>query len=69
LISGLLGANITRSISDPILDVCKLGDELTHGNNKRKRLPVHSRNELGTLSQSFNQLLDRLQEDKPPNKE
>ena len=69
LISGLLGANITSSISDPILDVCKLADELAHGNHKRKRLPVHSQNELGTLSQSFNQLLDRLQEYKPPNKE
>lgn len=69
LISGLLGANITRSISEPILDVCKLADELAHGNNKKKRLPVHSRNELGTLSQSFNQLLDKLQEDKPQNKD
>ena len=69
LISGLLGANITSSISDPILDVCNLADELAHGNHKSKRLPVHSQNELGTLSQSFNQLLDRLQEYKPPNKE
>ena len=69
LISGVLGANIPRSISEPILDVCKQADELAHGNHKRKRLPVHSRNELGTLSQSFNQLLDRLQEEKPQNKD
>ncbi len=69
LISGVLGANITRSISEPILDVCKLADELAHGNHKRKRMPVHSRNEIGTLSQSFNQLLDRLQEEKPKNKD
>ena len=69
LISGVLGANITRSISEPILDVCKLADELAHGNHKRKRLPVLSRNELGTLSQSFNQLLDKLQEEKPQNKD
>ena len=69
LISGLLGANITRSISEPILDVCKLADELAHGNDTRKRLPVHSRNELGTLSQSFNQLLDRLQEEKSQDKD
>jgi methyl-accepting chemotaxis protein len=69
LISGVLGANITRSISEPILDVCKLADELAHGNHKKKRLPVLSRNELGTLSQSFNQLLDKLQEEKPPNKD
>ncbi|GJL52766.1 MAG: hypothetical protein NPIRA01_39930 [Nitrospirales bacterium] len=69
LISGVLGANITRSISEPILDVCKLADELAHGNYKGKRLPVHSRNELGTLSQSFNQLLDRLQKEKSHEKD
>jgi methyl-accepting chemotaxis protein len=68
LISIVLGANITRSISEPILNVCKLADKLAHENHKRKRLPVISQNELGTLSQSFNQLLDRLQEDKPQNK-
>ena len=68
LISGLLAANITRSISEPILDVCNLADELAHGHDTRKRLPVHSRNELGTLSQSFNQLLDRLQEEKSQDK-
>ena len=69
LISGVLGANITSSISDPILEVCKLADELAHGNHNKNRLPVISRNELGILSQSFNQLLDKLQEDKPQNKD
>lgn len=69
LISGLLGANITRSISEPILDICKQADELAHGNDTKKRLPVHSRNELGTLSQSFNQLLDRLHKEKSQDKE
>jgi len=68
LISGVLGANITRSISEPILKVCKLADELAHGNHKNKRLPVLARNEWGTLSQSFNELLDRLQEEKQKNK-
>ena len=67
LISGVLGANITRSISEPILDICKLTDEIAHGNQSKKRLPVISQNELGTLSQSFNQLLDRLQAEKSPN--
>ena len=69
LISGVLGANITSSISKPILDVCKLADEIAHGNHTKKRLPVYSENELGTLSQSFNQLLDRLQEEKGQNKD
>ena len=69
LISGLLGANLTRSISEPILDICKQADELAHGNGTKKRLPVHSRNELGTLSQSFNQLLDRLHKEKSQDKD
>jgi methyl-accepting chemotaxis protein len=69
LISIVLGANITRSISEPILDVCKLTDEIAHGNQKKKRLPVHAQNEIGTLSQSFNQLLDKLQEVKIQNKD
>ena len=68
LLSGVLGVNITHSISKPILDVCRLADELAHGSSKRKRLPVGSRNELGTLAESFNQLLDRLQEEKSQNK-
>lgn len=68
LISGVLGANITRSISEPILNVCKIADELAHGSHKKKRLPDLARNELGTLSQSFNRLLDRLQEEKEQNK-
>jgi methyl-accepting chemotaxis protein len=68
LLSGVLGANITRSISEPILNVCRLADELAYGSSKIKRLPVGSRNELGTLAESFNQLLDRLQEEKSQNK-
>ena len=68
LLSGVLGANITRPISEPILDVCRLADELAHGSSKRKRLPVGSQNELGTLAESFNQLLDRLQEENSQNK-
>ncbi|MBT6345508.1 MAG: HAMP domain-containing protein [Nitrospina sp.] len=69
LISGVLSANISRSISDPLLDICKLADELAHGKFKGKRLPVTSRNELGSLSHSFNELLDRLQEEKSKNKD
>jgi nitrogen fixation/metabolism regulation signal transduction histidine kinase len=69
LISIVLGVNITRSISEPILNICKMADELAHDNPKRKCLPVFSQNELGALSQSFNQILERLHEDKPQNKD
>ncbi|MDH5762266.1 MAG: HAMP domain-containing protein [Nitrospinota bacterium] len=68
LISGVLAANISRSVSEPLLEICKLADELAHGNYNEKRLPVTSGNELGTLSHSFNQLLDRLQKEKSESK-
>jgi methyl-accepting chemotaxis protein len=69
LISSILSVNISHSVSEPLVEICKLADELAHGNYNEKRLPVNSGNELGTLSQSFNQLLDRLQKEKPENKE
>ena len=69
LISGVLSASITRSISEPILDASKLANELVHGNFRKKRLPIQSKNELGTLSQSFNELLDKLQEENKNSKD
>ena len=69
LISGVLAASITRSISEPILDASKLANELVHGNFRKKRLPIQSKNELGTLSQSFNKLLDKLQEENKNSKD
>ena len=60
LISGVLAANIARSISEPILEACHLADELAHENAEGRRLPVTCNGELGSLSQSFNRLLDRL---------
>ncbi len=69
LISGIFCVNFTHSISEPLLEICKLADELAHGNYNEKRLPVTSENELGSLSHSFNQLLDRLQKEKPESKE
>jgi methyl-accepting chemotaxis protein len=69
LISGILAVNISHSVSEPLLEICKMADELAHGNYNEKRLPVTSGNEVGALSHSFNQLLDRLQKEKPENKE
>ncbi len=69
VISGVLGNSITRSISEPILSVSKLADELVRGSSSKKRMPIESKNEMGALSHSFNELLDRLQEGKPTKKE
>ena len=64
LISGVLAANIAGSISKPILEACHLADELAHENVEERRLPVTCNGELGSLSQSFNRLLDRLQKER-----
>ena len=64
LISGVLAANIARSISEPILEACQLADELSHENVEGRRLPVTCNGELGSLSQSFNRLLDRMEKEK-----
>jgi len=64
LISGLLGAKITRSISQPIKDIGELASQLAQGKYRKKRLPSHAENELGVLSTSFNKLLDQIQDDK-----
>jgi len=64
LISGLLGAKITLSISQPIKDISELASQLAQGKYRKKRLPSHAENELGVLSESFNKLLDKIQDDK-----
>ena len=64
LMSWVFGANITRLISEMILSVSKLANELVHGNSREERLSIQSKNELGTLSHSFNEPLDRPQKKK-----
>jgi hypothetical protein len=49
-------------ISETILSVSILSNELVHGNSRLERLPIQSKNGLGALSYSFNELLDRLKE-------
>ncbi|NIR49693.1 MAG: HAMP domain-containing protein, partial [candidate division Zixibacteria bacterium] len=65
LISGVLGSAITQAVSRPIKNVSHMARELAAGNLRQKKLPVESRDELGDLSESFNQLLDRLKKIQP----
>lgn len=60
LISGVLGSSITRGISEPIQKVNHLAREMASGNLKQKKLSVTSQDELGDLTESFNQLLERM---------
>ncbi len=69
LISGVLGSSITRAISKPIQKASILAHELALGNFRQKRLPVQSKDELGALNESSNQLLDRLQSKNPTHRD
>jgi CHASE3 domain sensor protein len=65
LISGVLGAAITNSVSQPIQNASRMARELAAGNLRQKKLPVVSNDELCELSQSLNNLLDRLKKVQP----
>ena len=65
LMSGVLGATITNSVSKPIQNVSRMARELAAGNLRQKKLPVVSNDELCELSQSLNNLLDRLKKVQP----
>jgi len=53
---------IKRSVSDPILHLAKVADELAQGNaDMTKRLPVKSNDELGHASKSFNAFIDKVE--------
>jgi methyl-accepting chemotaxis protein len=65
LVSGVLGAAITNSVSKPIQNVSRMARELAAGNLRQKKLPVVSNDELCELSQSLNQLLDHLKKVQP----
>ena len=65
LVSGVLGTAITNSVSKPIQNVSRMARELAAGNLRQKKLPVVSNDELCELSQSLNNLLDRLKKVQP----
>jgi len=60
LVSGVLGSSITRGISEPIQKVNLMAREMASGNLKQKKLSVTSQDELGDLTESFNQLLEKM---------
>jgi len=53
---------IKKSISDPILNLSNVANELAEGDaDLSKRLPVKSNDELGQASKSFNAFLDKVE--------
>ena len=60
LFSGFLGYLVARSFLRPILQLTARATELGQG-NLSERVPVTSRDELGLLASSFNQMAENLQ--------
>ncbi|CAI2718979.1 HAMP domain-containing protein [Nitrospina watsonii] len=60
LMAGVLGSAITRTISEPIQQVSHMAREMAKGNLRQKKLPIHARDEVGDLADSFNQLLEKM---------
>ena len=62
-ILGFLIYIIRRSVSNPILNLANVADELAEGDaDMSKRLPVESSDELGQASKSFNTFLDKVEQ-------
>ena len=54
---------IKKSVTDPILNLDKVASELAQGDaDLSKRMPVHSDDELGRASKSFNTFLDKVEQ-------
>ncbi|MCF8721259.1 methyl-accepting chemotaxis protein [Nitrospina gracilis Nb-211] len=60
LMAGVLGSMITRTVSDPIKQVSNMAREMAQGNLRQKKLPVQAKDEVGDLTESFNQLLEKM---------
>jgi len=60
LMAGVLGSAINRTISDPIQNVSRMARQMAEGNLRQKKLPIHAHDEVGDLTESFNQLLEKM---------
>ncbi|CCQ90884.1 putative Methyl-accepting chemotaxis protein (fragment), partial [Nitrospina gracilis 3/211] len=60
LMAGVLGSTITRTVSEPIKQVSNMAREMAQGNLRQKKLPIQSKDEVGDLTESFNQLLEKM---------
>lgn len=59
-ISGILGVSITRAISKPVAVVAETAIAVASGNLRCEKIDVESKDEIGTLGNAFNELLDGL---------
>ena len=61
LASGLLATNLQRAVSKPILALARTAVEITTAGDYSIRVRQESRDELGTLYDAFNKMLERVE--------
>ncbi len=61
LASGLLAVNLQRAVSKPILALARTAVEITTAGDYSIRVRQQSRDELGTLYDAFNKMLERVE--------
>jgi signal transduction histidine kinase/ActR/RegA family two-component response regulator len=61
LASGLLAVNLQRAVSKPILALARTAVEITTAGDYSIRVQQQSRDELGTLYDAFNKMLERVE--------
>ncbi len=61
LASGLLAMNLQRAVSKPILALARTAVEITTAGDYSIRVRQQSRDELGTLYEAFNKMLERVE--------
>ena len=59
-IATLLGKYISRAISSPILELNKIAKKVTKDENFDLQVPVMTKDEIGSLTYSFNHLINRV---------
>ncbi|GAO01163.1 methyl-accepting chemotaxis protein [Anaeromyxobacter sp. PSR-1] len=66
LLSVFLGAllyrHTTRTITQPLLELTRAAGEIVRSGDLTQKIDAHSNDEIGELSRTFNQMVDRLRE-------
>ena len=57
----LLGSLLQRRITEPVSALIRVADEVRRTHDPRLRVPVAGRDELGRLSETFNEMLEEIQ--------
>jgi signal transduction histidine kinase/ActR/RegA family two-component response regulator len=61
LASGLLAMNLQKAVSKPILALARTAVQITTAGDYSIRVRQHSRDELGTLYEAFNKMLEQVE--------